>query len=349
MNSHKQFIIRPVKSSDLKAIYHLAMLKEPGLTSLTRHKPTLKKMIEESVQSFKTKTVKTLNPNGFYLFVLEDLKKKTAVGTCSITARVGVKSPFFYFERFTVTKNTSTAQKYYRLLQLHAMRYGPSEIGTLFIHPDYRKKGLGRLLSFSRFLFMACFPNLVDTSIIAEMRGVSSVQGKSPFWDSLGKHFFELSFEEADSLSSTDKSFIQELIPRYPIYEHFLTKKAQEVIGKPHPKTVPALHLLEQEGFQRNKHIDIFDGGPKVSAITQSIRSIAHSQTLKVSHIQKEVNSTTLSLVSSRKFKTFRVCIAPLEIQSNKIRLNKTSAKQLQVKQGDTVQITSLYPPKDVR
>ena len=36
---------------------------------------------------------------------------------------------------------------------------GPSEIGSLFLSPDYWGGGIGRLLSMSRFLFIASFPS----------------------------------------------------------------------------------------------------------------------------------------------------------------------------------------------
>ena len=40
-----------------------------------------------------------------------------------------------------------------------------------------------------------------------------------------------LDFKKADQLSATDKTFIKELFPRYPIYVQCLPKKAQDVIG----------------------------------------------------------------------------------------------------------------------
>ena len=46
---------------------------------------------------------------------------------------------------------------------------GPCEIGSLFLHPDYRRNGTGRMLSASRFLFMAEHKHRFETQVIAEM------------------------------------------------------------------------------------------------------------------------------------------------------------------------------------
>lgn len=43
-------------------------------------------------------------------------------------------------------------------LHLQRNHNGPSEICSLFLHPDYRRGGLGRLLSFSRFGLIKAFP-----------------------------------------------------------------------------------------------------------------------------------------------------------------------------------------------
>ena len=67
----------------------------------------------------------------------------------------------------------------------------------------------GRLLSKARFLFMAEFRDLFGDKVIAEMRGMSDEQGRSPFWESLGRHFFKMEFSQADYLTGVgNKSFI---------------------------------------------------------------------------------------------------------------------------------------------
>ena len=50
---------------------------------------------------------------------------------------------------------------------------GTAELCSLFLHPDWRRDGNGSLLSKSRFLFLAEFPEYFSPRVIAEMRGVS--------------------------------------------------------------------------------------------------------------------------------------------------------------------------------
>lgn len=70
---------------------------------------------------------------------------------------------------------------------------GSSELCTLFLDPDWRKEGNGYLLSKSRFMFMAAFRDKFNEKVVAEMRGVIDEHGYSPFWQSLGKRFFQWS------------------------------------------------------------------------------------------------------------------------------------------------------------
>ena len=75
-------------------------------------------------------------------------------------------------------------------LHLEKIHDGPTEIGSLFLLPEYRGQKRGRLLSLSRFAFMAAHPKRFAEDVIAEMRGVMSEDGQCPFWEAIGKHFF---------------------------------------------------------------------------------------------------------------------------------------------------------------
>lgn len=141
--------------------------------------------------------------------------------------------------------------------------------------PEWRKEGNGYLLSKSRFMFMAAFRDKFNDKVVAEMRGVIDEHGYSPFWQSLGKRFFSMDFSRADFLCGTgQKAFIAELMPKHPIYTHFLSQEAQDVIGQVHPQTAPARAVLEKEGFRYRNYIDIFDGGPTLECDIDRVRAI---------------------------------------------------------------------------
>ena len=82
-----------------------------------------------------------------------------------------------------------------------------------------------------------------------DSRNARPKQGRSPFWDALGRHFFGIDFAEADRLSVINKKFIAELMPKHPIYIPLLPEEAQDVIGKPHRESVRTVKNLEEEGF----------------------------------------------------------------------------------------------------
>lgn len=268
-------VLRPAQLSDANGVLALSMFAKPGLTSLPKELDHVEDMISHSMASF-AKTV-TQPGNEYYFFVLEHMATQTIIGTCSIYGRVGMKYPFYYYQYKEYDRYSPVLdiRKSVKLIELCESAKGPSEVGTLFLHPKWRKNGLGRLLSLARFLFVAAHPHRFTDDIISEMRGISREDGYCPFWESLGKRFFQMPFPDADVLSSRNKEFIADLMPKYPIYLEFLSEEAQSVIGKPHPETAPAMALLLKQGFEQTNQVDIFDAGPKLSAKWRSLAIVS--------------------------------------------------------------------------
>src|SRR5258708_1536546 len=84
--------------------------------------------------------------------------------------------------------------------------------------------------------------------VIEEMGGLVDGNGRSPFWECLGRVFFDTDFPNADYLSMVNKKFIADLMPTHPIYIPLLPKEAQEAIGQVQEQTRPAVKLLGEEG-----------------------------------------------------------------------------------------------------
>ncbi len=157
------------------------------------------------------------------------------------------------------------------------------------------------MLSKARFLFIAQHRELFAEKTIAELRGVINAQGQSPFWEGLGRHFFDMDFSAADYLSAvSNKQFIAELMPRYPFYTHLLPQDAQAVIGCEHHDTAPARHMLEQEGFRYEGYVDIFDAGPTVESYTSRIRAVRRSQLQDMTQISAQREQPLLAANTSR-------------------------------------------------
>lgn len=304
-------VVRPVRLDDLDALFALAESAGIGLTTLPPDRRLLKDRIVRSVHGFATDPVK---PGGeAYLLVMEDQRSGALAGTCGMVAKVGGFDPFYSYAVQTTLQESPElgVRREIPTLHLVANHSGPSEIGTLFLAPEFRGGGNGRLLSLSRFLFMADAPQRFDDEVIAEMRGVLTPEDDSPFWEAVGRHFFDMEFARADVLSAADKKFIADLMPEHPIYIPMLPAEVQHVIGQVHVETRPALRLLEQEGFRFGNHVDIFDAGPLLTATRPEIRTIRESRLAVVRDIVAEVGLPETYLISNARL-DFRCCLGNL-------------------------------------
>jgi arginine N-succinyltransferase len=198
------------------------------------------------------------------------------------------------------------------------------------------------LLSLGRLLFVAEFPHLFGDKLIAELRGSADEHGCSPFWDSLGRHFFKMDFSHADHLSGLgSKSFIAELMPRQPLYTCLLTEQAQAVIGKAHPNTEPALKILTAEGFAHKGYIDIFDAGPVIEAPVSNIRTVRDSQPLVLA-IGTPDEEAPVWLIHNRRLENCRITAAQARQVGNSLIVDRLTAKRLQLQPGNSVRAVPL-------
>ena len=333
-------IIRPIQNSDYESLHRIAVESGHGFTSLPVNEELLRKRISRAETSF-TKEVTQPGDEG-YLFVMEDTETGRVVGTSGIEAAVGLDDAFYHYHLGKVV-HSSRELGIYNTVETLALcndYTGASEICTLFLGEDYRKNNNGRFLSRFRFLFIAEHTERFSETVIAEMRGVSDDDGRSPFWDWLEEHFFSLDFPTADYLTGIGKKeFIAELMPKYPIYVNLLSDEAQKVINKVHTKTVPALRLLEAEGFARRGYVDIFDGGPTVEATRESIKSVRESSKCQV--IIGEVSDTENYIICNTKVEQFRAVqvTASLRATADQVVISQAAADALQVGEGDWVRL----------
>jgi arginine N-succinyltransferase len=342
-------IIRPVKESDLDDLVELAGMAEFGLTSLPKDRELLEDRIAVSLRSFQFTAKK---PQGeLYMFVMEDLDNAKVIGTSCIVSKVGGFEPFYAFnientihesERLNIRNEIS----FLNLVQEHS---GPSEIGGLFLSPDCRKQGNGRLASLFRFLYMADRRCQFEPLIIAEMRGVVDDDGRSPFWEALGRHFFSMNYPRADYLSATDKKFISQLMPRSPIYICLLPEEAQEVIGKVHKNTIPALKMLQDEGFRYNSMVDIFDAGPMIVCRLDDIRIVKQSIIATVEHITSHPIESLVFLIANVGME-FRACMGALAMNPNGgTSIEAATAHALKLNIGDVIRFSALRPSEPIK
>ena len=333
-------IVRPVKVSDLPALMTLVEQAGPGFTTLPVNEDRLAHRVRWAQRAFAEQVERA---DADYLFVLEDDEQRV-VGVSAMAGAVGLREPWYNY-RLGVTVSSAPdlgIQRQIPTLFLNNELTGQSELCSLFLRHDQRNGSNGRLLSLGRLLFVAEFPHLFGEKMIAELRGSADENGCSPFWDSLGRHFFQMDFTHADHLSGLgNKAFIAELMPRQPLYTCLLTEQAQAAIGQTHPNTQPALKILQAEGFAHQGYIDIFDGGPVIEAPIRSIRTVRDSLELTLS-LGTPDEQAPLWLIHNRRLENCRITVAPGRLVGNSLVVDRLTAKRLQLQPGNSVRAVLL-------
>lgn len=333
-------IVRPVRSADLPALFDLARSTGAGLTTLPANMERLAHRVSWAEKTFRGEAERA---DADYLFVLEDDDGKV-VGISAVAGAVGMREPWYNY-RLGLTVSASQELKIHReipTLFLANDLTGNSELCSLFLHAEHRSGLNGRLLSKARFLFIAEFRELFGDKVIAEMRGMSDAEGRSPFWESLGRHFFKMEFSQADYLTGVgNKAFIAELMPKFPLYTCFLSPEARSTIGRVHPDTEPALAMLKGEGFAYQGYVDIFDAGPAIEVPTDKIRAVQNSQTLVLA-VGTPGDDATPYLIHNRKREDCRITAAPARVAAGTLVVDAQTAKRLQLAVGAQVRAVPL-------
>ena len=331
------FRVRPARADDFAAIYEMAKLTGGGFTNLPPDRATLVAKLARSEQSFSRESDE--QEGDMYMFVMEDPKQGIVRGTCQVFGQVGVVQPFYSYHLSTLTQASPELGKTFRnqRLSLTTDLEGSSEVGGLFLHPGQRAGGWGALLARSRYLFIKLHRQRFGDRTLAELRGVMDEAGNAPFWDALAGKFFDMSFPEADEFNAVHGTrFIADLMPRSPVYVALLTEAAKAAIGQPHPTGRAALRMLEEEGFSYDRYVDIFDGGPTVTASTDRIRTVRESTEETITEIGD--GGRTRMLLAAGRLKDFRAGMATVKRSPKKgLCIDQETADLLQLKVGDTV------------
>jgi arginine N-succinyltransferase len=347
-------IIRPIAERDLDALISMAHESGVGFTSLPDNPELMEIKLARAIASFSGE----LPPEQcHYMFVMQESADGPVVGLCGIEARIGQDDVWYNYRLGAVIQASKALGVYRRTPTLFLSNdlTGATELGSLFLRQPARRNRNGSVLSKCRMMFLAAFPELFSQRVIAEMRGYSDDLGRSPFWDGLGRRFFNIEFSDADFLTgSGDKVFIAELMPKFPIYIPMLPSSAQQAIANVHPHTEPALAMLQAEGFRKNGYVDIFDAGPTIECELNRIDGVTRSFVAQVcinadpSAGDNSRNNTEPAprwLIGNDRFCDFRVIgAADVHCEQSQITLTAEQADRLHVADGDTVRIMSIQP-----
>ena len=140
----------------------------------------------------------------------------------------------------------------------------------------------------------------------------------------LGKQHVRKDVIEID----TEKTGTRVVIPMLP-------ELARSAIGLPHPSGRAAMRMLEAEGFAYEGYVDIFDGGPTMTARTDKVESICNAKSATLAAVSDEASAK--ALVATGHLAEFRCCFGRIEQRDGEVVLDPEAGATLGVAPGDTV------------
>lgn len=339
------WVVRAVQIDDLDALGALVQSATRGLTSLQLTRERLLDRVEHSVFAFSRTSMSPVGEP--YVLVLANDETGELVGTCTVYTKTGGYQPFYAYQLIESYHHSELLGVSHtrHSLQLRRIHDGPTEIGSLFLRGIFRRKGIGRWLSLSRFALIAMLRHRFANRVIAEMRGKADPEtGVVPFWKAVSGRFIPTDFSVVDTMSTVSKQFIEEMMPMHPIYLDLLPEEICEGIRTVHPETVPALKLLQAEGFQETDLVDIFDAGPVVSCPTNEIDGVRRTREVTVGKIvDSEPTEEPVAIVCSRAG-GFTSALAEVAPNAETVTIDHQTAAALRLDVGSVCHTMPLRP-----
>jgi len=200
----------------------------------------------------------------------------------------------------------------------------------------------------ARYLFIGQHRDWFANRVMAELRGWQDEAGRSPVWEAIGRHFYDMDFHEADRTGAIQgNQFIADLGPRYPLYVSMLPGEAQRALGQPHDDGRPARDMLLDEGFRDEGYVDIFDGGPTLVADIDALRALRRASDGRVAGVVDEVEVGEEMLLSHGHGAQFRAAAGVVEVgaapalgEPNDVVIERRLAEALGASHGDMLCLT---------
>jgi arginine N-succinyltransferase len=330
------FSIRSVEEKDIDDLFELS--KQANFINLPQDKALITRKVLSSIKSFKGLSEDLAN--SYYIFVLVDEAKSQVIGTSMIHGQHGTeKEPHFFLKvtyenKFSQTINTGFT---HGMLKLGLDADGPTEIGGLILHPDYRNNNvkLGKQLSFVRFLFMAQNITRFKDEIHCELMPPFDKNGNAPLWEAIGRRFMNMNYKDADLLSRSNKEFILSLYPKENIYVTLLPIEARNAIGKVGKDTLPVQRMLESIGFKYIDEIDPFDGGPHYRCKASDILPIKNSQEVLIEESNDDLVIENYLIDIKIKTKTFESIQVRGQVEDNRLKVTSDEMSRISKKIGE--------------
>jgi arginine N-succinyltransferase len=333
------FEIRAAGPEDEEQV--LALARHLNTVNLPNDRDHIHRLLEHSKKSFSGEL---RSPNhGKYVFVLWDLEKGIAVGTSMIVAQLGRRdAPYIYLDVIDEEKYSKALDKHFHhsILRIGFSYKGPTEIGGLVVLPNYRaaKERLGLLISYVRFLFIAVHRDLFQNEVLAELLPPLEKDGTSHLWEAFGRRFCDMSYAEADLLSSENKEFVKDLFPSGLVHASLFSPEAQAVLGKVGAQTKGVERMLKRIGFRYAERIDPFDGGPHFVAPTNEITLVEETEKRRLVGTTTESAPSGLIAVEKNGPSSFRAIASTIAFDGKDgVRLREETIAHLALAEGDEI------------
>jgi arginine N-succinyltransferase len=337
------FILREVFPEDLDGLAVVAAHLDS--VNLPDDRAVLEKLIDHSRRSFNGQLDVFKRE---YLFVLVDDDEKRVVGTSMIHAQHGTRrAPHIFFDVLTDERYSETLDKHFehKVLRIGYNYNGPTEIGGLVLSPDYRHHplALGKWLSYVRFLYIGLHRTAFRDEVLSELLPPLEPDGSSALWESIGRHFTGMNYQEADRISQTNKEFIRTLFPAEPLYLSLMPARVKDVIGQVGPETKGVEKMLRRIGFEYAERIDPFDGGPHFVAKTDSIKLVKDARRARVVKVSGADDGRPYGLISVERDRAphFVATGSRFRLEGKDVGLPEKTMQALGVSPGDEVGVLS--------
>ena len=324
-------VFRPVQSNDINQLEVLAKASGSLVSTLQEDRTYLTSKIERSNSSFMQDVISAGDQS--YLFVLEDINTKQLLGAAGINARAGHKAPFYSFRHDIKIHSSNELNVHNRVhaLTLNHDLSDHSQLCSFYITPKLLESDYPLLMTMSRLLYMRLSPERFSEKWMAVLPGVFDQQGLSPFWENVGRKFLGIGYDQVNHYHCTyEKTFIAEMMPYHPLYIALMDEQAQNAIGLINKEAQLQSALLNEQGFETSKYVDIFDAG---AVLTRSNKTNALSENIvPVTLLPNQSNQVTQPfLVAIQGTTDFISCLVDGVLNNKQLMINQETLNQLNV------------------
>ena len=197
-------------------------------------------------------------------------------------------------------------------------------------------------------MFISQYPERFADLLAMAFPGYLDDQGESPFWNSVGRHFFVRDYQDINYFAGVrSKSFVAEVMPQFPLYLALLTPQARAAIGREHPDHESAMNEMLAEGFLRSRHVDIFDAGPVIKGERERLASFRraawHPVRIRPAHALPDAEP---AMIANQRLADFRCVVARYALSpTGQLMLSPEHAELLGVEEGRAVLAAPLALP----